>query len=101
MIQKLLDKKDWQSACINMIQLGTYVLSSSHLQDSFSDWRQALQALPPSLNEKYSSDFNELFKNLESLSFSPQAQSSDLALKQAKNLFKQIQILINKFLSHL
>ncbi|MCZ0932058.1 MAG: hypothetical protein OXJ52_02780, partial [Oligoflexia bacterium] len=100
MIQALLDKKDWQKACINMIQLGTYVLSSSQIQDSLSDWRQALKALTPSLNEKYSDEFSALFKKLENLSFAPHSQSSDLALQQAKDLFKQIKVLINKFLSH-
>ena len=99
-IQTLLDKKDWQTACINMIQLGTYVLSSFQIQDSLSDWRQALKVLAPSLNEKYSAEFEELFKKLESLSFSPHSKSSYLALKQAKELFKQSKTLINKFLTH-
>ena len=100
-IQSLLDKKDWQKACVNMIQLGTYVLSSFQIQDSMSDWRQALKTLTPSLNEKYSADFSALFKKLESLSFAPHYQSSDMALRQAKSLFKQVKILINKLLSHL
>ena len=100
-IQALLDKKDWQKACVNMIQLGTYVLSSAQIQDSSSDWRQALKNLTPSLNEKYSSRFESFFKQLERLSFSPHSPSSDLALSQTKHLFKQGQILINQFLSHL
>ena len=98
-IQNLLDKKDWQKACINMIQLGTYVLSSSQIQETTSDWRQALKDLAPSLKEKYSSEFSTLFKKLEGLSFAPQYQSSDLGLKQAKGLFKQSKHLINQFLS--
>ena len=101
MIQALLDKRDWQKACINMIQLGTYVLSASQIQDSPSDWRSALKNLTPSLKEKYSSDFEKLLKELESLSFSPHSSSSDFALKQAKDLFGRIKSLINKFLTHL
>ena len=100
-IQKLLDKKDWQKACIQMIQLGTYILSYSHIKESASDWRQALKSLAPSLKERYSEDFESLFKQLESLSFSLHSQSSDLALKQAKSLFKQSKNLINQFLTHL
>ena len=100
-IQNLLDKKDWKMACIQMIQLGTYVLTSSHIQNTTSDWRQALKALAPSLNKKYSAEFELLFKKLESLSFSPHFQSSNLALKQAQKLLNQSQALINKFLTHL
>ena len=100
-IQKLLDKKDWKKACIEMIQLGTYVLSLSQIQETAVDWRQSLQVLTPSLNEKYSTEFEILFKKLESLSFSAHLQSSDLALKQSKQLFHQSKILINKFLTHL
>ncbi|MCY4321134.1 MAG: BatD family protein [Bdellovibrionaceae bacterium] len=100
-IQKLLDKKDWQTACIRMIELGTYVLSSSNMQDLLSGWRQALNSLTPNLKEKYYLEFEIMFKKLEALSFSPQSQSSDLALNQAKNLFIKQKNLINKFLHHL
>ena len=99
-IQKLIDKKDWQTACINMIQLATYILSYSQIKENTSDWRQAVKNLAPSLKEKYSKDFENLFKQLENLSFSPRSQSSKLALKQAQKLFNQLQTLINKFLTH-
>ena len=96
-IQDLLDKRDWQTACINIIQLGVYVLSSSQLQDSTSDWEQTLKALPPSLNEKYAKKFEQLFKKLESVSFSSQTLPPPTALKQAEELFKQAKNLINQF----
>ena len=100
-IQKLIDKKNWQKACVNMIQLGTFVLDSAQIEEVSSNWRQALKTLPPSLNKKYAENFERLFKELESLSFSRQIQSQNQALKRTKKLFKQTKSLLSQFVSQL
>ncbi len=99
-IQKLLDKKDWQKACIQMIRVNYMVLYSSQIKSSTPDWRQALKDLPPSLNKKYASQFETLFKKLEFLSFGPgpQVKMNKSALSEAQKLFKHTKTLINSLL---
>ena len=100
-IQKLLNKKSWQKACIQMIQINNFILDTAQIKGSFSGWRQALNNLSPSLNKKYSSQFENLFKNLEDLSFSQNSYSDKEALDKAKSLFQKTKTLINSLLSDL
>ena len=84
-----------------MIHLNYDTLYSTQIQNSPSDWKQALNSLPPSLNKKYAIQFETLFKKLEDLSFSPDSHLETKALKEAKLLFENTKTLINSFLSNL
>lgn len=100
-IQKLLNKKDWQRACAKMIHVNYTVLYAAQIKSSSPDWRQTLNNLPPSLNTKYASQFETLFKKLENLSFGPEFHSKKSALNEAHLLFKHTKNLIKAFLSDL
>lgn len=100
-IQKLLDEKDWKKACTQMIYLNDLLLHKAQIKGSYSGWRQALNNLPPSLNKKYSTQFENLFKDLENLSFSSAIHSEKSALNKAKNLFQQTKNLIDSLLPEL
>ena len=101
-IQELLDKKDWQKACTQMIQVNSFILHTAQIKSFSSSWKEALNNLPPSWNKKYSSQFEKLFKSLESLSFSPRSHLEEKeALDKAKNLFKDTKTLTHSFLSDL
>ena len=98
-IEKLLNKKDWQSAGIEMIQLNALILSSVQVKESSSHWRQMLRDMPFSLNKKYAKEFEYLFTTLEKLSFSYQNQPEQQVLSQAENLFEKTKFLTQKILS--
>ena len=98
-IKKLLDQKDWQKACVIMIQAGIYVLSLSQIQTVSPDWRQSLKALPPSAHKKYSKSFEKLFLDLESLSFSN--DSKEKALSRAELCFTVLKNLSKSFLKEI
>ena len=100
-IQKLLNKKNWQKACAQMILVNYTVLYAAQIKSSSPDWRQTLKKLPPSLNKKYASHFETLFKKLEKLSFGPEPHSKKSALNEAHLLFKHTKKLIKAFLSDL
>lgn len=97
-IQNLLDKKDWKKACLQMIHICDFILQTAQIQSSFSGWRQALNKLPPSLNKKYATQFENIFKELENLSFSVQVHSEKVALLKAKSLFQQTKTLVHSLL---
>ena len=100
-IQAFLNKKNWQKACTQMIHVNYKALYFAQMQSSPSDWRQALNNLPPSLNKKYALKFETLFKKLEDLSFSPDSHLETEALKEAQTLFENTKTLINRFFSDL
>ena len=101
-IQELLDKKDWQKAGTQMIQINDFILHTAQIKSFSSGWKEALNNLPPSLNKKYASQFEKLFKSLENLSFSPESHLKEKeALDKAEKLFKDTKTLIHAFLSDL
>ncbi len=98
-IRAYLDKKNWRKAGAGMIQVNYLLLSSSPTPTSSLGWRQALEKLPLSQNKKYFTEFENLFKDLETLSFAPQSPSEETALKQAQSLLKRSETLAQAFLS--
>ena len=100
-IQNLLYQKDWQKACMQMIQLNNFILDKAQITDSFSSWREAVDNLPPVLKKKHSKSFTQLFKELEDLSFSPSSQSQKRALNKAGELFKTTKKLVKSLLADL
>ena len=98
-IQKLLTQNNWQKASMTMIQTGIYVLSCAQMQTVSPDWRQSLKALPPSIHKKYAKVFEQLFVELESLSFSK--ASKEKALSQAKLCFIKLKKLSQSFLKEI
>lgn len=99
-IEELLKKQLWRKACTQMIHLNYSVLYEKQTQDLVADWRQALENLPPSLNKKYASQFEELLKELESLSFGQKDQNQKEAMEKTHKLFSQTKTLIHSFLSN-
>ena len=100
-IGRLLNKKDWQAACIEMIQLNSLILSSVQVKESSaSHWRQMLRDMPFSLSKKHAKEFENLFTALERLSFSYQDQSEEQVLSQAEDLFEKTKYLTQKILSN-
>ena len=99
--QKLLDQRNWQKACTQMIYINNFILDAIQIKSSSSGWREALNKLPPSLNKKYMVQFEKLFTQLENLSFSQKAHLEKEALDKTQDLFKQTKTLINSFLSDL
>ena len=97
-IQELLQKKNWQKACAHMLHTNNFVIEAVQIKGSSSGWRQALDKLPPSLNKKYFSQFENLFQELENLSFSQKTFSEKEALEKTQSLFKQTKTLIDSFL---
>ena len=95
-INKLLNQKNWQKASVSMIQTGIYVLSCAQMQTVSPNWRQSLKALPPSIHKKYAKAFEQLFLELESLSFSK--HSKQQALSRTKQAFKILKTLSKSFL---
>lgn len=100
-IQKLLDKKEWQKACTQMIHTNEYLLQSVQIKSFPSGWRQALDNLPPRLSGRYAEQFKDIFKSLESLSFSLESSSEEEALNKTKYLFIQTKNLVKSFFSDL
>ena len=100
-IEDHLNKKEWKQACNKMIRVNYSILYSTQTKSTSSDWKQALDKLPPSLNRKYAPQFKMLFKKLEDLSFSPQSHSEKEILDKAHHLFEQTKELIDNFLSEL
>ena len=101
-IRKLLDKKDWRTACAQTIQIGYLALykKSSDKSSMSANWREALQNLPPSLGEKYFVRFKKLFQELENLSFSKVSLTRTRALEQSEALFQEMKELIKEFISN-
>ncbi|MBC6415724.1 MAG: BatD family protein [Bdellovibrionales bacterium] len=99
-IEKLLNKKDWKSACIEMIQWNVFILSSFQVKENSSHWRQILLDIPSSLDKRYTREFEQLFTDLEKLSFSSQNQEETQNVKQVKNLFEKTKFLSKEILSH-
>ena len=97
-IEELLKKRDWRKACTQMIHLNYSALYEKQTQDLVSDWRQALENLPPSLNKKYALQFEALLKELESLSFGPKNQNQKEAMAKTQKAFKQTKTLLHSFL---
>ena len=98
-IQKLLDQRDWQKACTQMIYVNSFILDAVQIKESSSGWREALNKLPPSLSKKYRAQFENLFTQLESLSFSKKILLEKEALDKTRDLLRQAKTLINSFLS--
>lgn len=100
-IQKLLDQRDWRRACTQMIHVNSFMLDAAQIRGTSSGWKEALNKLPPSLGNKYSTPFEDLFTQLENLSFSKKTLLEKEALDKTRNLLKQVKILTNSFLADL
>ena len=106
-IKKLLDQKDWKSACEKMIQALYFALLQAQdekTQTSLSlDRKQAEESLSPHLKTKYAGQFEFLFKHLETLSFAKKksGSSDEKALKHALLLFQKLKTLSRAFLKDL
>ena len=82
---------NYQTACIEMIDLLKFILDQFQTKSDSSHWRQSLKNLPPSLNKKHSKNLETLFKELEALSFSSQKNSTKI-FQQSQALFKKVKV---------
>ena len=82
---------NYQTACIEMIDLLKFILDQFQTKSDSSHWRQSLKNLPPSLNKKHSKNLETLFKELEALSFSSQKNSTKI-FQQSQALLKEVKV---------
>lgn len=96
--KNLSQKESQQSVCVEMIDLLMLILNGFQAKTQASHWREALETLPPSLNLKYAKTLENLFKELEQLSFSSsQKQNTE---DKVKALFKTIKAFRREVSSH-
>ena len=98
-VEKLLRKKQVKPAIMRLININyslLYSLQEGGSSKSFSNWRQALTQLPPALQKKYAPGFEGLFRELELLSFSPEARQKKEPGAKIRDLLKRTQSLSKK-----